>query len=269
MNNMRFINPNPKKKSSNKGFYTAFGICLLAIAVAAIMTYSDVYNVFSPSKSEDSSTNLDSSDIVVSSEELTSETQAKPYSSEPLVSEISSVESEMTKSANAVPENQTESEEQSKNEEPQINQSNAPNIYPSGKNVIKNYSNGNPVYSVTLNDWRVHDGVDFAAEKGSIVRSITDGNVKEIYNDQALGTTIVIDHGDFEAYYCGLGDTTLVNPGDNVAMAQDIGSIKSVPCELLEQDHLHLAIKKDNSFIDPITILQLDNSEEDNNSIDE
>lgn len=269
MNNMRFINPNPKKKSNNKGFYTAFGICLLAIAVAAIMTYSDVYNVFSPSKPEDSSTDLNSSDITINSEELTNETQAKPYSSEPAVSEIVALENEITKSANTVPETQTESEEQTENEEPQTNQSTAPNIYPSSKNVIKEYSNENPVYSVTLNDWRVHDGTDFAAEKGSIVRSITDGTVKEIYNDQALGTTMVIDHGDFEAYYCGLGDTTLVNPGDSVAMAQDIGSIKSVPCELLEQDHLHLAIKKDNAFVNPMTILQLEDSAEDDNIIDE
>lgn len=252
MNNMHFVNPRPKKKPNNKGFYTALGICLLAIAVAAVMTYSDIYNIFSPSKSETSKPEDTSSQMVNDA------VQTVPH-----ISETTSSELDTTKLANATPESQSsdkdESNDETSNEEPSSFSS--PNVYPSGKNVIKSFSNGNPVYSVTLNDWRVHDGTDFAADKGSMVRAITDGTVKEIYTDQFLGKVIVIDHGDFEAYYCGLGETTLVNPGDNISMAHDIGSIKSVPGEILEQDHLHLAIKKDGSFIDPMTILG-DTSEE-------
>lgn len=250
MNNMRFVNQKSKKKPNNKGFYTALGLCLLAILVAAAMTYSDISSVFSPNKSESPSTVLSDSDA----SENVSNNQDITHISESVTTQNSD-----TKLANAEPDSQSDSDiEDSPNEtsnEESISSSETLYVYPATSSILKEFSNGNPVYSVTLNDWRVHDGIDFIGDKGSMVHSITNGTVKEIYNDQSLGKTIVIDHGDFEAYYSGLGETTLVNQGDNVDFAQDIGSIKSVPCEISEQDHLHLAIKKDGAFINPMTIL--------------
>ena len=38
-------------------------------------------------------------------------------------------------------------------------------MYPAGKNVMKEFSGDELVYSQTLKDWRVHDGVDFEVEK--------------------------------------------------------------------------------------------------------
>ena len=73
-------------------------------------------------------------------------------------------------------------------------------VYPVGGNVLKEFSGEAPVYSVTLDDWRVHEGVDFAAEKGAVVKAFTGGQVKEIYDDPMLGKTMVISHsGGYEA----------------------------------------------------------------------
>lgn len=250
MNNMRFVNQKSKKKPNNKGFYTALGICLLAILVAAVMTYSDISSVFSPNKSENSSTVSSDSDT----SENVSNNQDISHTSESATTQNSNA-----KLANAEPDSQNNNDTEESQDETSNEENNPPQatsyVYPATSSILKEFSNGNPVYSVTLNDWRVHDGSDFIADKGSMVHSITNGTVKEIYTDQSLGKTIVIDHGDFEAYYSGLGETTLVNPGDTVDSAQDIGSIKSVPCEISEQDHLHLAIKKDGVFINPMTIL--------------
>ena len=129
-------------------------------------------------------------------------------------------------------------------------------VYPVGGNVLKEFSGEAPVYSVTLDDWRVHEGVDFAAEKGAVVKAFTGGQVKEIYDDPMLGKTMVISHsGGYEAYYCGLGDTTLVSAGDSVYPGQDIGSVKEIPSEVLDASHLHFGVKKDGVWINPMDAL--------------
>ena len=136
-------------------------------------------------------------------------------------------------------------------------------VYPTNNIVIKEFSSDNLIYSKTLGDWRIHEGTDFKADEGSMVKSITDGKVIDIYDDPFYGVTIAIEHDlGFTAYYCGLGNTTLVNKDDIVKPGQDIGSLKSVPSEVLDDPHLHLMIKKDNKFIDPLIILDKDNSEE-------
>ena len=136
-------------------------------------------------------------------------------------------------------------------------------VYPTNNIIVKEFSSDNLVYSKTLGDWRIHEGTDFKAEEGSMVKSITDGKVIDIYDDPFYGVTLEIEHDlGFIAYYCGLGNTTLVNKDDIVKPGQDIGSLKSVPSEVLDDPHLHLMIKKDNKFIDPLIILDKDNSEE-------
>ena len=66
----------------------------------------------------------------------------------------------------------------------------------------------------------------------------------------------MIDHnGEFVAYYSGLGNTTMVNANDKVEAGQDIGSINDIPSEKEDGYHLHLAIKKDDSFVDPTDVL--------------
>ena len=129
-------------------------------------------------------------------------------------------------------------------------------IYPTSKDIIKGYSGDTPVFSKTLNDWRVHNGIDLAAEQGSKIKAITNGKVADIFNDELLGTTMVIEHdGGFTAFYSGLGETTLVNAGDTVESGQEIASINDIPCEAADGYHLHLSIKKDDKFIDPVEIL--------------
>ncbi len=136
-------------------------------------------------------------------------------------------------------------------------------VYPTNDTVTKEFSNDNLIYSKTLSDWRIHEGTDFKAQEGSMIKSITDGKVIDIYDDPLYGMTLAIEHDlGFTAYYCGLGETTLVNKDDVVKPGQDIGSLKNVPSEVLDDSHLHLMIKKDNKFIDPLIILDKDKSEE-------
>ena len=68
-----------------------------------------------------------------------------------------------------------------------------------------------PVYSETMRDYRVHAGTDYTAAHGETVHACANGIVKETHTDMLRGNMIVIEHGDYEVRYCGLGETFLVH----------------------------------------------------------
>ena len=253
----------PSKKS--KSFYAALAICAVAVSAAGWSTYESVKDFINPppksevhqhantkalrgkgtSKVEDASKNsileADSNQKARSNRELIPyDNEKKPVST-----------NEGTSSGNE-DDVQAVSAEKS---DPLI-------IYPVGNTITKEFSDGKPVYSETLGDWRTHNGTDFKAEAGSIIKAITSGTVKDIYSDPSYGTTIVIEHDPkFVAYYSGLGETALVEKGKRVKSGQEIGSINAVPCEVADESHLHLMINKDGQFIDPMTILDKEENE--------
>ena len=47
-------------------------------------------------------------------------------------------------------------------------------------------------YNQTTRDWRVHNGVDLAAEPGTQVAAAADGAVATVYEDDAMGTTCLL-----------------------------------------------------------------------------
>ena len=252
MSNMRYASPK-KSGKGGKGFFVALGVCLIAVGAAAFLTYQNVSQYFSPEQSASSqqpeskteSTQQAGNTVsgvketvssASSSEAVSSAAESEPEQSEPEVSDIPQEDGAAQTAA------QTSGMDSV--------------VYPVGGNVLKEFSGEAPVYSVTLDDWRVHEGVDFAAEKGAVVKAFTGGQVKEIYDDPMLGKTMVISHsGGYEAYYCGLGDTTLVSAGDSVYPGQDIGSVKEIPSEVLDASHLHFGVKKDGVWINPMDAL--------------
>ena len=130
-------------------------------------------------------------------------------------------------------------------------------MYPAGKNVMKEFSGDELVYSQTLKDWRVHDGVDFEVEKGTAVKAMTNGTVTDVREDPMWGTVVEIDHGNgVIATYCGLAKNVAVKKGDAVTTSQQLGAVGEIPCEIAEASHLHLKVTKDDQLIDPTTLLQ-------------
>ncbi len=49
-------------------------------------------------------------------------------------------------------------------------------------------------YNATTRDWRVHNGVDIAAEAGTEVCAAADGTVYTTLEDDSMGMTVVIRH---------------------------------------------------------------------------
>ncbi len=259
MSSLHFQEQNKKKKSGAKGFYIALGVCLIAIGIASWTTYDSIVSFMEPEDASNESEtvpapvqNTVSGITVETPEESSVPTVEMEESSQPEPEPSSEPEPEpeepaATQETSAVETAVTPFEEE---EEPVYQ-------YPVGETVTKNFSGNDPIYSETMQDWRVHRGVDLEAKIGDVVCAIEDGTVKESYQDTLLGNTLVIEHdGGVTAYYCGLGDTLLVKEGDEVVAGQDIGSVNTVPVECAERSHLHLELEKDGVAVDPLSLLQ-------------
>ncbi len=130
-------------------------------------------------------------------------------------------------------------------------------VFPAGKKIIKDYSGSVAVKSKTMNDWRIHTGVDFKAEKGQEIKAVQSGAVLAVYNNSLWGTIIEIDHGaGIVARYCGLDEEIKVSANDVVEAGQTIGYIGDIPIEAADGIHLHFEVTKDGSSADPLSIFE-------------
>lgn len=243
---------NQSGKKGSRGFYIALGVCLIAVGVAAWTTYDSVVNYANPqeeTQSETKQTNNAVSGVVVSKPENSkSAASSRPVSQAP-----SRPESRVSAASSrpAAPSKAPIKKAPAKPAAAQVQTF----TYPVGRTVVQNYAE-DPVFCDTTQDWRAHTGVDLSAKTGEAVKAIGDGTVKTIYKDDQYGTTVVIAHGEtVEAWYRGL-DKTSVKEKDSVSQGQKIGTVGTVPVESKEASHLHLEIRKNGKYTDPLTILE-------------
>lgn len=118
--------------------------------------------------------------------------------------------------------------------------------------IIAHYSPDQPIYSYTLKDWRVHNGIDIAAPAGTEVLNVCDGVVESAAADDLMGNVVVVRHTDGKySRYASL-DTMLVQEGQMVKLGDPIGTVgKSMLLECGETDHLHYELWSDDQPIDP------------------
>lgn len=133
--------------------------------------------------------------------------------------------------------------------------SNASYAYPLGNEIGKDFSL-TAVYDETMEDWRVHRGIDFLGEKGADVVAAGDGKVTKVIADPAWGYCIEIDHGEFTARYCGMQQGTCVGIDDTVKKGDIIGKLGDIPCESVQERHLHFETVKNGEHIDPIEAMK-------------
>ena len=114
-------------------------------------------------------------------------------------------------------------------------------------------------YNPTTRDWRVHNGIDIAADAGTAVCAAADGTVYTTYEDETMGTTVVIRHeGGYVTMYSSLAKELTVAPGDTVTAGQVIGTVGSTA--LLESaigEHVHFSVSCNDEPMDPMAFLEL------------
>ncbi len=125
--------------------------------------------------------------------------------------------------------------------------------------AIVPYAMDHLTYNQTTRDWRVHNGIDLAAQAGTKVLAAADGTVYTVYEDETMGMTVVIRHeGGYTTKYSSLAREVSVAPGDSVKMGDPIGFVGSTA--LMESalgDHVHFSVTCDGVSMDPREFLQL------------
>ncbi len=131
-------------------------------------------------------------------------------------------------------------------------------ISPVSGKVITKHDLSVPVFSVTLEEWRVHSGIDVSCAEGASVFAAEDGVVSAVYNDPMLGATVEIKHeGDITTVYSNLvASEDYVKVGDSVVRGGRIGTVGDTSVsELAEEPHLHFAVKKAGTAVDPLAVI--------------
>lgn len=132
-------------------------------------------------------------------------------------------------------------------------------IMPVGGKISASFSADMPVFSITMNDYRTHMGVDIDAPIGTEVRCCADGIIESVYDDDMSGRCVRIGHsGGYATVYRGLDpDSTAalavgsaVSGGDIIAAVSD-GAL----FETAQSPHLHLEVYKGDAVVDPLEYL--------------
>ena len=115
-------------------------------------------------------------------------------------------------------------------------------------------------YNQTTRDWRVHNGIDLAAGDSEPVMAAADGEVFTVFEDDAMGHTVVIRHSDgYTTCYSSLSDSVAVKPGDKVTMGDTIGyAADSAIVESALGSHVHFSVTHYDEPMDPNEFLSLE-----------
>lgn len=109
------------------------------------------------------------------------------------------------------------------------------------------------VYCSTMEDWRTHNGMDFAAEIGDAVLAAADGTVSKVYEDELLGVVVVVDHENgISSVYGNLQSYDFIRVGTEVKQGDIVGGVgKPGALEADKEPHLHFEVMADGEHKNP------------------
>jgi len=226
------------RNTASGGLYIALAICILS--VICIGVYSAIINIF------------DASETVLPPEGG----EEKNPSVIVDIPKVTSTVNKENKPETDVSAPETDEPEQNVNATPD------PPTYtlPVAGDIMKEFSNDVLVYSETMNDYRVHNGVDLSAAIGTQVKAFTDGVVEEIYEDPLMGYTVILSHGDeTKSIYQNLSSELVsdIKVGVTVEEGQVIAGVgESNLIECAEEPHLHFEVTVNGKYVDPMSFFQ-------------
>ena len=220
------------KALGGKGMLITLGACALAVGGASLAAYNRTTDKIAQS--------LDLS-IEKTSSALAENAQAD------------SIEAELDESSLT---------DESSADESSESMNTQPNVMPVNGEIINKFSNGTLVKSETLGVWKTHDGVDIKADAGAQVKAMNHGTVTKVWEDPLWGFCVMIDHGDgIESHYYNLSSAVTVLEGDEVDSGDVIGAVgDTAEIEASEVSHLHFGVKRNGSWIDPISFIDPNSS---------
>lgn len=235
---------NEKQNVKLLGAASVVGIA--AVAVSLIAAYSSTMKRLTPTQSDDRtfSYSTSSSDI-------------------PVQNSVPNVPLDRGSSKNTSSSGSSKPESSKASSSSDAEEANRPvtvdigNILPVEGEVSNPFSNGELVKSETLGVWKTHDGCDILCELGTDVKSMSEGVVKIIDNSSVYGVCVTVEQSNgLTVEYCGLAKELNVKAGAVVKQGEIIGKTGDTNlAESLEQPHLHLAVKQNGKWIDPMSVI--------------
>lgn len=227
-----------------KGFYIALLLCVATIGVSGYYLYNEI----SGARGQADPVGGQAQVVLPDS----TEGQAKPP-------EVSQTDPRTQETDKPKPQPKPAPEQ----DEPKAEQTNAPveappvYTWPVKGEVFSDFSLEVLAYDETMGDWRTHSGVDIAAQVGTRVLALSNGTVTRVYEDDLMGTSVVIDHGEgLVSTYQNLSPYPTVAQGDSVVTGTVIGAVGDTAiAESGRPPHLHLEVMVDNRAVDPVDYL--------------
>lgn len=240
---MRFKNKGESKfiKFLNgKAFYVVLCVCFVAIGVAA---WTGVQGFRAMNELQHSDYGyIDNSSFITGN---LSDNNLYPEINSNISSDSSKVESNASEPEQTVTPEPTEPTET-------VNTEATFFVSPVLGKMIKGYSDTQLQYSMTFGDMRLHKGIDIAAAVGTPVTAAGNGKVTAVEKDAMYGMTVEIDHGNgITVKYCGLNGVPCVEVGTIVDSSTQIGTVDVIPCESVEERHLHLEFFLNGKLVSP------------------
>ena len=205
---------------SAKGYYIALALCAVAIGISGFLYFR----------------NTDEADQAVAAEDNPPVIQSDEQTVKPT--------------------DAGEEETLSSREEPVVSQKRQ-TVFPVEGETVAVYAMDSLHYNQTTRDWRVHNGIDIAAQEGTSVCAAADGEVYTVYEDETMGMTVVPRHdGGYTTKYSSLHENVEVEPGQQVRAGQVIGTVGNTA--LMESaigDHLHFSVSCNGEIMDPAEFL--------------
>lgn len=108
-----------------------------------------------------------------------------------------------------------------------------------------------PRFHPVLKRWRPHNGVDFAAPRGTPIRAVGEGKVEHAGWLGAAGRAVVLQHDGFSSHYAHMSRVARgLRAGETVEEGEVIGYVGA--SGRTTGHHLHFGIKVDGEWVDPL-----------------
>lgn len=225
-----FENGNGKKKIT---YYIVLGLCIIAIGAISFLSYKSMQDKLSNTPIENTPIENDPVDTTVE--------DVKDNGTEDVITQEPAEETVTPKVEEQPPVIETKKY-----------------IMPIEGEIQTGYSLEVPVYSNTLKDWRIHDGIDIAAPAGTNVVCVNDGVVESVECDDLYGITVCIKHTDGKkSYYSNLEDSVELEEGQIINIGDTVGKVGNTAVfEIADGSHLHFEMSENDKKIDPLSVIK-------------
>jgi len=127
--------------------------------------------------------------------------------------------------------------------------------------LMKEHSVTVPVFSITMEDYRTHTGIDIGCAPASPVLAAADGKIGNFWHDPMMGYSLSVIHdGGAVTIYQGIAEELPegIESGKAVTAGQVIAcSGNTALIECAEGDHVHFMLQIDGKQVDPTEYLAL------------